>query len=153
MGGEMAVELVAVIVGVIGVGVSYMQYKIARDDSRRKRGEQTVAAAETEQDSATSQPARLPVTRSHTAGLEAALALARGMGSSYERDVKRCEVFEEALRRKEYQFALQVVEEFENRYDRDRCREQLASKILTVRDPASVAGITESLNTLRAGKQ
>jgi hypothetical protein len=139
MGGEMLVELAAVMVGMVGVGLTWMQLKHSREESRRNNSSfpsTSVAPAQTSEatESAPSS-ASLPVTRSQTAGLEAALAVARTLDSAYARDIKRCEVFEEAIRRKEYQLAMEVVEDFENQYDKNRCREEIASKVMSIKDP------------------
>lgn len=83
------------------------------------------------------------------AGLEAALTVARNLSSAYDRDKKRVELFDEALRRRQYALAASVISDLENNYDRERCKEQLAESMLRLNNPALALEVAQILS----GKQ
>lgn len=173
MGLEILIGVVGTLVSVAGVAVGYMQYRHQKEEAGHLRklvdrvetspSKDPVAVATLEPPKSIlpetappisnpppvpvlpSAPALPPVPKSRTAALEAALIVARGLTSPYERDKKRAEVFEEAVRRREYAFAAQIIGEFENTYDRERSKERMTQALLTVKDPEVAREVTETL--------
>ncbi len=167
MGPEIVIGIIGTVISVAGVAVGYLQYRHQKEEAGhlRKLVERPEVPANTENVSVPSRsqnsvvdvpavppppppvPAMPPVTRSRTAALEAALIVARGLSSPYERDKKRADVFEEAVRRRQYTFATQIIGEFENTYDRERCKERMTQALLTVRDPVVAQEVTETMRS------
>jgi hypothetical protein len=169
------IGVLGTLVSVAGVAVGYLQYRHAKEEARHLRklvdhAERpvrvepvVVAAPEVPQRVVEAVPvpappappavpaipaAMPPVPKSRTAALEAALIVARGLSSPYERDKKRAEVFEEAVRRRQYPFAAHIIGEYENTYDRERCKERMAQALLTVKDPEVAHEVTETMRSL-----
>lgn len=167
MGPEIVIGVIGTVVSVAGVAVGYLQYRHAKEESQhlrklvdhaekspRTEPVSNPVAAQPQQiaESAPASPpppppvpAMPPVPKSRTAALEAALIVARGLASPYERDKKRAEVFEEAVRRRQHAFAASIIREFENTYDRERCKERMTATLLTVRDPEVAREVTEAM--------
>jgi hypothetical protein len=170
MGPEILIGVVGTLVSVAGVAVGYMQYRHAKEETRhlRKLVDRVDAGASVETAARREEPQRVaevvpvapvppipptlpPIPKSRTAALEAALIVARGLSSPYERDKKRAEVFEEGVRRREYSFAAGIIGEFENTYDRERCKERMTQALLTVKDPTVAHEVTETLRGRTSG--
>lgn len=165
MGVEFILAVVGTGVSVVGVAIGYLQYRHAREESRHLQklvterealarpvnmvAPQTPVTPNVAENAPVPQPALPPEPVSPTAGLEAALLVARSLSSPYDRDIKRVELFEEALKRRQFAFAANVVADIENAYDRERCKEQLSAGLMRVNNPALAVEVTQILTGRR----